>query len=304
MATSFPDMHWKDIHAKLEKQREGIEYLGKPGTTQKEVAKARKLIKDNPEEKVWRIDMVEGEFPVSADALADVMSAWRWHAVGQGIPFTVRMAKWVSGLRLMVGTDGQKKTLAKYMELPANDLFEDDIWDGLLTMQSLRLCREAVAIASEELACLALNRDFNPTSLMIDLAWGHLDGNTDYTKHDLQQKARKQMWNLIDRTGGYELTEYQASTTAQVYGWHVEDKDWSTSIRLDPFDELASHVQETVGLVNKWTPRREVIELVIGAARNSYAGISAWKGQTQQENHEFVKTKLFEIKTGRDIDND
>jgi hypothetical protein len=303
MATSFPDMHWKDIHAKLEKQREGIEYLGKPGTTQKEVAKARKLIKDNPEEKVWRIDMVEGEFPVSADALADVMSAWRWHTVGQGIPFTVRMAKWVSRLRLMVGTDGQKKTLAKYMELPANDLFKDEIRDGLLATQSLRLCAEAVAIASEELACIALGREFNPTSLMIDIAWGHLDGNADPKTFGLRTKARKQMWDFIDRTGAYELTGYGAATTAQSYGWHADDEDWSASIRLHPLDELAAHVINTVANESVWTPRREVVELVIGVARNSYAGIDAWKKQAEPEKHEFVKQTLFKIKTGRNIEN-
>ena len=304
IATSFPDMHWKDIYVELEKQRQQNEYLGKPGTTQKEVAKARKETRDNPEEKVWRIVMVEGKFPISADALADVMSAWRWHTVGQGVPFTVRMAKWVSRLRLVAGTDGVERNVSIYTDVPAHASHEDEIRDGLLATQSLRLCAEAVAIASEELACIALGREFNPTSLMIDIAWGHLDGNADPKTYGLRTKARKQMWDFIDRTGAYELTGYGAATTAQSYGWHADDEDWAASIRLHPLDELAAHVQEMVATVNGWTPRREVTELVIGAARNSYAGIDAWKDQTQSEKHEFVKQTLFKIKTGRNIEND
>jgi hypothetical protein len=282
MATSFPDMKWRDIYTELQKQRQGDEYLGKPGTTQKAVANARKKISDlpNPEDNPWKVDMVGDPHPVSPEALADVLSAWRWHKVGQGIPFTVRMAKWVSRLRLLVGTKELEKNLAKYMDVPANCGLEDDIRDGLLTMQSLRLAREAVAIASEELACIALKRDFDPITLMSDLAWSWLDQPADPMAFQLHNKAKQKTLDQLDRASGFEISEYQTATTAKAYGSDMED--WSTSISLDPLDKIASEVLNTVSIVNGTNP----------------------PGKTHAERNEFVRQQLLNVTTGRVLLND
>jgi hypothetical protein len=295
LATSFPDMKWRDIYAELEKRKRENEYLGKPGTTQKHVAEARKG-EPSPEERPWRIDMVGEGHSVTPDALADVMSAWRWHTVGQGVPFTVRMAKWVTRLRLFAGTEGLKKTLSKYMSNSANTNSEEEVWDGLVTLQSLRLLREAIGFASEELACVALNREFDPTSRMVELAWDWLDQSADRMKQELRVSAKQQIRERIDLAGCYKLTEYQVATTAQIFGWNAED--WSSSIRLDPLDELASEVLNMVIRANGTNPRREVGELVIASTRKI-----DWEGKTKPEKYMFVKQQLFNIKKGRRLDN-
>lgn len=303
LATSFPEMKWKDIHAVLEKQKRDGEYLGKPETTQKHVAVARRG-EPSPEESPWQIDMVGDGYPVSPEALAAVMSAYRWHMVGQGVPFTVRMAKWVSRLRLLAGTDGLKNDLDYELSNSAHEASEGEILDGLLTQQSLGVAREAVGFAAEELACVALDRKFDPTGRMIELAWEWLDQSRDFMKKHLRIKAKQQVRALINRAGDFELSDYQVATHAQAYGWHSDDYSWATEVSLDPLDKLAAEVLGLVISVGGYAPRREVTELVIGAARNKYPGVDSWAKQTEPEKHAFVKSKLFQIKTGGIIDND
>lgn len=298
LATSVPDMHWKDIHAELEREKRNGEFLGQPGTTQKHVATARKR-EPSEEEKPWQIHMVGENHPVSAESLADVLSAWRWHKVGQGVPFTVRMAKWVSRLRLLTGTKELEKRVTKFMTVPANAGKENEIRDGLLAMQSLRLCNEAVAIASEELACIALKRNFDPTTLTADLAFGWLDLPADPVAFQLQNKAKKKTLDQLDRSSGYEISEYQAATTAQAYGWHADDYSWDTDVLLAPLDKVAGEVLNLVSIMNKSPAPRELGELVLAAAR----GVD-WQRKTQAERHEFVKQQLRDITSGRALLND
>jgi len=197
----------------------------------------------------------------------------------------------------LAGTEGLKKSIAKYMSNPASTDSEEEVWDGLITLQSLRLLREAISFASEELACVALNREFDPTSRMVELAWDWLDQSADPMKQQLRIRARQQIREQIDLAGGYKLSEYQAATRAQVFGWNAED--WSISIRLDPLDELASEVLNMVIQANGTNPRREVGELVIASTRNI-----DWERKTKPEKNKFVKQQLFNIKTGRGPDND
>ena len=296
LATSFPGMHWKDIHAELERQKRDGEFLGKEKTTQKTVASARKR-EPSPEESLWQIDMVGEGFPVSPEALADVLSAYRWHTVGQGVLFTVRMAKWVSRLRLAAGTKGLQAELDSLLANPAITASEAEILDGLLTRQSLRVAREAVSFAAEELACVALERKFVPTGRMIELAWDWLDQSRDPVKQTLRIKVAQLVREMIGRTGDFELSEYQAATLAQAHGWHTED--WSIEVSLDPLDNLAAEILGIVTQVNGSDPRREVGEWVILAARNRFSDVADWVRQAPAKKYEFVKQTLLEIKTDR-----
>jgi len=291
-------MHWKKIHEVLESEKRPNEYLGKPGTTQKAVASARKG-EPSEEENLWQIDMVGDGFHVSPEALADVVSAYRWHIVGQGMPFTVRMAKWVSRLRLLAGTKGLQADLDNQLDNPAITATESELLDGLLTRQSLRLVREAVSFAAEELACVALGRKFDPTGRTLELAYEWLDQSRDPMKQHLRIKAKQQVRAMIDRTEDFGLSEYQAATHAQAYGWHVDDEDWTTDVSLDPLDKLASEVLGMVIQVHGYDPRREVGELVISAARIAFSDVADWAGQFQTEKHEFVKQTLLDITTLR-----
>lgn len=298
LAISLPDMDWRDIRVVLENQRRDLEFVGKPGTTQKTVAKARKT-GSNLEDRPWQIDMVGAGTHVPAEALADVLSTWRWHLVGMGVTFTVRMAKWVARLRLLASTDGIEIELRDHVDKtkPDDEHYKAEVWDGLLARKSLELARESVRFAVEEIACTALKRQFNPTGRMIELAWTWLDQSRNVTKHGLRAKAEIQVREMIDRTGGYELLGYEAATNAQAHGWH--DEDWSVSLLLDPLDELAAEILNMITLANGTDPMREIGELVITAARNVFTDVAGWQQLSQTEKSEFVKNALFEIETGR-----
>lgn len=184
------------------------------------VRKIAKIARDGagPEDSEWSLaaSSTLTDTLIPADALPDVLAAWRWHQIG-ATPFTIRQAKWAARLRGVVG-----KLAVGY--------------------RGLVLAQHALAYASEERACLALtNYSFSSRRLDTDMA--HLyAGDTPAGGADwvFATRAREQMQQLIDRQENHKLPAVLAARVVR----YASQPDMPELPRASVLDDVAQEVYD------------------------------------------------------------